>query len=149
MLNISRAGLNDILYDLGSGDGRVPITAVMELNVKRAVGIEVRRDLVGIARDKIRRLGPESRVEVTFYLNHTDNKKLRINWRGGSRTGLESSRMTSRSRVGHSGRRARSETMRSTYTSSLAEGNVVFLFFYFPDHSSVVSENSSEGRIVA
>lgn len=40
MLRLAKANKEDILYDLGSGDGRVLIIAVKEFNVKKAVGIE-------------------------------------------------------------------------------------------------------------
>lgn len=40
MLKLAKVNKNDILYDLGSGDGRVLIMAVKEFNVKKAVGIE-------------------------------------------------------------------------------------------------------------
>lgn len=40
VLRIGHVGENDILYDLGSGDGRIPITAALHFNC-RAVGIEI------------------------------------------------------------------------------------------------------------
>ena len=41
-------GLNseDIFYDLGCGDGRIISLAVNEFNVKKAVGIEIRPNLI-------------------------------------------------------------------------------------------------------
>ena len=41
MLKLAKAGPNDIVYDLGSGDGRIPIAAVEKFNVKSAVGIDI------------------------------------------------------------------------------------------------------------
>lgn len=40
MLRMARVGRGDVLYDLGSGDGRIPITAAQRYGV-RAVGIEL------------------------------------------------------------------------------------------------------------
>ncbi|MEM1634283.1 MAG: hypothetical protein QW714_00975 [Nanopusillaceae archaeon] len=40
MLRLAKVNEKDILYDLGSGDGRVLIIAVKEFNVKKAIGIE-------------------------------------------------------------------------------------------------------------
>ena len=40
MLGLAGASVNDIVYDLGCGDGRVLLVAVEEYRVKKAVGIE-------------------------------------------------------------------------------------------------------------
>jgi len=40
MLKLAGAGPDDIVYDLGCGDGRILIIAVKEFNVKKAVGVE-------------------------------------------------------------------------------------------------------------
>lgn len=41
MLKVAKVGKSDIVYDLGSGDGRIPITAVQKFNAQRAVGIDI------------------------------------------------------------------------------------------------------------
>src|SRR5690606_13744741 len=41
MLKVAKVGKGDVLYDLGSGDGRIPITAVQKYDVARAVGIDI------------------------------------------------------------------------------------------------------------
>jgi cyclopropane fatty-acyl-phospholipid synthase-like methyltransferase len=41
MLKLAKVGPNDVVYDLGSGDGRIPITAVQDFNAKSAVGIDI------------------------------------------------------------------------------------------------------------
>lgn len=41
MLKVAKVGKNDIVYDLGSGDGRIPITAVQKFNAQKAVGIDI------------------------------------------------------------------------------------------------------------
>jgi len=63
MLEVANAGPNDVLYDLGSGDGRIAITAVERFNVRRAVGIEINPDRIEQARSSARRAQVEGRVE--------------------------------------------------------------------------------------
>jgi cyclopropane fatty-acyl-phospholipid synthase-like methyltransferase len=41
MLKLAKVGPNDVVYDLGSGDGRIPIAAVQKFNAKKAVGIDI------------------------------------------------------------------------------------------------------------
>lgn len=49
MLAIAKVGPGDIVYDLGSGDGVIPIEAAKKYKV-RAVGIEYNRDLVELSK---------------------------------------------------------------------------------------------------
>lgn len=48
MLSVAKVGGDDILYDLGSGDGRIPITAAMRFGT-RGVGIDIDPVLVKMA----------------------------------------------------------------------------------------------------
>lgn len=41
MLITAKVGRGDVVFDLGSGDGRIPITAVKEFGAARGVGIEL------------------------------------------------------------------------------------------------------------
>src|SRR5580765_4577159 len=41
MLKLAKVGPGDVLYDLGSGDGRIPITAVKDFGAARAIGIDI------------------------------------------------------------------------------------------------------------
>jgi precorrin-6B methylase 2 len=41
MLKAAKVGPNDIVYDLGSGDGRIPIAAVKDFGAARAIGIDI------------------------------------------------------------------------------------------------------------
>jgi precorrin-6B methylase 2 len=41
MLKVAKVGKNDIVYDLGSGDGRIPIAAVKDYGAARATGIDI------------------------------------------------------------------------------------------------------------
>ena len=53
----------EIVYDLGSGDGRVVITAAQHFGV-RAVGVELMPDLVRKARERVLTLGLADRVSI-------------------------------------------------------------------------------------
>jgi SAM-dependent methyltransferase len=93
MLTIANVNKNDILYDLGSGDGRIPITAVRERGVQRAVGIDINPKRIRDANARARRAGIADRVQflnqdlfesnfkeatvVTLYLLPKLNVKLR------------------------------------------------------------------------
>lgn len=61
MLEIAEVGPNDVLYDLGSGDGRIPIMAAQEFGA-RAVGIEFDEKLRRHAEEKAREYGLTERV---------------------------------------------------------------------------------------
>ncbi len=64
MLELAKVGPDDVVYDLGCGDGRIPIMAIEEFNAKRAVGIEIRSDLVQIAMEEVKKRGLEDRVKI-------------------------------------------------------------------------------------
>src|ERR1700722_16684154 len=59
MLELADLKPGEKLYDLGSGDGRILITAVVRFKAK-AVGIEISDDLVYSTNDRIRHLGLDS-----------------------------------------------------------------------------------------
>ena len=63
MLTLAELKPNEILYDLGAGDGRTLIIAAQEFGA-RAVGIELREDLVKQAIQKVRELGLQDRVKI-------------------------------------------------------------------------------------
>ena len=63
MLVLSQLNADELVYDLGSGDGRVVIMAAEEFGA-RAVGVELRDDLVKRAHEKIFELGLDSRVKI-------------------------------------------------------------------------------------
>lgn len=63
MLTIANVNKNDILYDLGSGDGRIPITAVREYDVQRAVGIDINPKRIRDANARAKRAGITDRVQ--------------------------------------------------------------------------------------
>lgn len=61
MLKAARTGPNDIVIDLGSGDGRIPVAAAREFGA-RAHGIEYNGDMVALANREARRAGVANRV---------------------------------------------------------------------------------------
>jgi protein-L-isoaspartate O-methyltransferase len=63
MLEAAHVGPSDVVYDLGSGDGRVVITAAQKFGA-RAVGVELRADLCRIASERIKLLGLEDKVRM-------------------------------------------------------------------------------------
>ena len=93
MLKMANVSNGDIVFDLGSGDGRIPITAVQKYAAKRAVGVEINPDLVKKSRENAEKAGVSDRVEflqqdlfktnlrdanvVTLYLLPDVNLKLR------------------------------------------------------------------------
>ena len=56
MLRMAKIKKGDVLYDLGSGDGRIPIAAAKEYGI-RAVGIEIDPKLVTEAEENARQAG--------------------------------------------------------------------------------------------
>lgn len=63
MLETAHVKPGEMVYDLGSGDGRVVITAAQKFGA-RAVGVELRADLCRIASDRIQALGLDDRVRM-------------------------------------------------------------------------------------
>ncbi|WP_026730936.1 class I SAM-dependent methyltransferase [Fischerella sp. PCC 9605] len=93
MLQLAQVKKDDVLYDLGSGDGRIPITAVQKYGVSRAVGVEINPELVQESQQNAQKAGVSDRVKfqqqnlfqtdfsdasvVTLYLLPDVNLKLR------------------------------------------------------------------------
>jgi len=92
MLRLVDVKKGDVLYDLGSGDGRIPITAAKTYGV-RAVGIDIDPDRIAEAQDNAKKAGVTRLVDfrledlfksdfreatvVTLYLLPELNVKLR------------------------------------------------------------------------
>jgi len=62
MLELAGVGPSDVVYDLGSGDGRIVITAAVKY-AARGVGIEIEPELVELSRENARGAGVADRVE--------------------------------------------------------------------------------------
>lgn len=92
MLTLAELQPSEILYDMGCGDGRVVIMAAQEFGA-RAIGVEMREDLVKQALSKVAELGLNGRVKilqsdmfrvdltqadvVTLYLTTSANDKVK------------------------------------------------------------------------
>jgi hypothetical protein len=63
LLTAARVTDKDIVYDLGAGDGRIPIAAAKQFGA-RAVGIEYDADMAELARRNTRRAGVEEKVRI-------------------------------------------------------------------------------------
>jgi cyclopropane fatty-acyl-phospholipid synthase-like methyltransferase len=63
MLALARVKKGDVVYDMGSGDGRVVITAARKYGVK-AIGFEIDRDLIRQSRKRIKKEGLEQLAEI-------------------------------------------------------------------------------------
>lgn len=63
MFGLAEVGPGDVLYDLGAGDGRIPIAAAQRFGI-RAVGIEINPRMVELARANVRLAGVEQLVEI-------------------------------------------------------------------------------------
>jgi len=62
MIELAGVKKGDVVYDLGSGDGRIVITAARK--GARAVGFEIDGDLVKESRENIRKAGVQNNAEI-------------------------------------------------------------------------------------
>ena len=92
MLKLAKVGPNDVVYDLGSGDGRIPIAAVQTFKARSAVGIDIDPQRIREANENLKKAGVGDRVRflnqdlfatpigeasvVTLYLLQSLNEKL-------------------------------------------------------------------------
>ncbi len=92
MLQLANVSGDDILYDLGSGDGRIPITAAQKFGT-RGIGIDINPELIKRSRENAQEAGVVDQTEfrqqdlfetdlseatvVTLYLLPDVNLKLR------------------------------------------------------------------------
>lgn len=92
MLTLARVGPDDVVYDLGCGDGRIVIAAAQKFGA-RGVGVDIDAGLIGKAEAAARAAGVERRVTfllqdamtvdvsdatvVALYLLSASNVKLR------------------------------------------------------------------------
>ncbi len=63
MLRLAGVGPKDIVYDLGSGDGRIVITAVRKFGAQSAVGVELDNHLIYQSEESARQANLENRVK--------------------------------------------------------------------------------------
>jgi hypothetical protein len=92
MLETAKVNPSDVVYDLGAGDGKIPIQAARQFGA-RAVGIEFNPDMANLARQNAQRANVSDKVTivtgdifeedfsnatvVTLYLLTTLNMKLK------------------------------------------------------------------------
>lgn len=92
MLRLARIRKGDVLYDLGSGDGRIPVAAAQQYGI-RAVGLDIDASLVAEATRRARQAGVadlavfrredlfkadfREATVVTLYLSDSLNLRLR------------------------------------------------------------------------
>jgi precorrin-6B methylase 2 len=73
MLKVAKVGKGDVLYDLGSGDGRIPIAAAQKYGIARGVGIDINPERIREANENLRSAGLGDRVRfVNADLFETD-----------------------------------------------------------------------------
>jgi hypothetical protein len=93
MLKLANPTHTDVVYDLGSGDGRLVITAVQQFGAKRGVGVEIAPELIQRSQKNAQVAGVSDRVQflqqdlfqtdlsdasvVTLYLSPAANRQLR------------------------------------------------------------------------
>src|SRR5689334_4921819 len=63
MLTAAGVRKDDLVYDLGSGDGKIPIAAAKQFGA-RAVGIEYNPDMASLARRNTERAGVKDMVNI-------------------------------------------------------------------------------------
>jgi precorrin-6B methylase 2 len=92
MLKVAKVGKGDIVYDLGSGDGRIVISAVKDFGAARGTGIDINPERIKEANENAKTAGVTDRVRflnqdlfttplgeatvVTLYLLPSLNLKL-------------------------------------------------------------------------
>lgn len=63
MLKLGEVGKDDIVYDLGCGDGRIVITGVKEFGARRGVGVDIDPDRIKESKENARKAGVDDKVE--------------------------------------------------------------------------------------
>jgi cyclopropane fatty-acyl-phospholipid synthase-like methyltransferase len=92
MLKLANVTAADVVYDLGSGDGRIPILAAKKFGA-RGVGVEIDPDLIKTANKNAQKAGVADRVAfrredlfktdlsdatvIAIYLSNSINMRLR------------------------------------------------------------------------
>jgi len=95
MLKMGKVGKDDIVFDLGCGDGRIPVTAVATFKAKKAVGIDIDPQRIKESKQNAEDKGVSDKVEfregdvlkpmkgldeatvVTLYMGEDLNRQVR------------------------------------------------------------------------
>lgn len=73
MLALASVMPDELVYDLGVGDGRIAITAARDFHA-RVVGVEIRKSLVNECRARVKELGLSQRIRI----RHASFKKVSL-----------------------------------------------------------------------
>lgn len=93
MLEMAQVNADDVVFDLGCGDGRILVTAVKEFGAKKAVGYEMRADLykrimatvekealmdkIHVVNGDLLKADLSEATVITLYLTTSGNSKLK------------------------------------------------------------------------
>ena len=64
MMKLAKVGKDDVVYDLGCGDGRLVVAAVKKFKAKRGVGVDLDPERVKESKANVKRAGVEDKVEI-------------------------------------------------------------------------------------
>ncbi len=79
MLRMANVGKDDVVYDLGCGDGRLVITAVKKFGAKRGVGVDIDPQRIKESNENAQAAGVADRVKfVVQDLFKTDIKEATV-----------------------------------------------------------------------
>jgi len=103
MLELAEVGSDDIVYDLGCGDGRILFTAILEFKAKKAIGFDLNEGLCRNIKKKAEELQLQDKIQavnsnflsadlspatvITLYLTTSGNEKLKPKLEKESRAG--------------------------------------------------------------
>jgi precorrin-6B methylase 2 len=103
MLELAKVGPSDTVMDLGCGDGRILLSAVVDFNARMAIGYEIREDLIQTTRKMFESRNLADRVRLVhadllgadiseatvlaIYLTGTGNDRLRSKFEKESKPG--------------------------------------------------------------
>ncbi len=154
MLEVARASRDDVLCDLGCGDGRILTTAVKDFGVKSAFGYEIREDLFKTASAEVEKQNLMNKVHIfnrdlfqadlkdatliTLYLTTYANERLKPKLRAEARPG---SRIVSHAR--YPNRTIFRHHSPTQYTSTTESRSLVRPSSEFQQEQSIISEHHS------
>ncbi|MGE3547734.1 MAG: tRNA (adenine(22)-N(1))-methyltransferase TrmK, partial [Kofleriaceae bacterium] len=66
MLTMAKVGPDDVVYDLGCGDGRIPIAAVRDFGAKAGVCVDIDPARIREAQANVKRAGLQDKIQVRY-----------------------------------------------------------------------------------
>jgi uncharacterized protein (TIGR03000 family) len=64
MLELVKVGKDDVVYDLGCGDGRIVVTAAKDFNCKKAIGYDIDPDRIKESLENVKKNKVEDKVTI-------------------------------------------------------------------------------------